>query len=74
MARSLINIKWPAGRKGKNNKAKQNLENPYLEELASKNCISEDHIVIVGVNIISLITVLDIFLFLVTLTLKRLIY
>lgn len=40
----------------------QNPQNPLLEELTSKDCISEDHIVMAGVNIIRLLIVLDVFL------------
>ena len=36
-----------------NYKAKQNSENPRLEELDSENCISEDQVVMEGVNSIS---------------------
>lgn len=53
--------------KGKKNKAEQNTENPLLEELPSKDCITGDQIVIAGVNIITLLVVLSVFLFLLTL-------
>lgn len=48
--------------KGKKNKAERNLENPLLEELASKGCITGEQIVMAGVSIISLLLVLDVFL------------
>lgn len=51
---------------GKKNKAEQNTENPLLEELPSKDCITRDQIVIAGVNIITLLVVLGVFLFLLT--------
>lgn len=45
------------------NKAEQTPENPLIKELASKECVAIQRNVMAGVNIISLLVLLDVSLF-----------